>query len=403
MTDTSLDPRARQVWRAARTPLLLGLFVVLAGVLLAASADRTTRGRLDPAAVDDSGSRAVVQLLREQGVAVDVVRTAAGIRRTGPGSTVLVPFPWRLGPAQLAAVQQSDADVVVVAPGPEALAALAPDVEIIALDEPVDVLDPSCDLPAARSAGRVELGGELYRAEGAALTCYPTDAGAALVQVRAGVDTDPAGAPSSADPRPAGPPPDARTVTVLGAPDVLTNGALAEEGNAALALGLLGANPRLLWFLPGPEGPPVGQERSLGELVAPGWWWGVAQLGVAAVLVALWRARRLGPVVAEPLPVVVRSAETVEGLARLYRRAGAREHAADALRAATRARLAPLLGLGRGDQDCAAALVAAVAARTGRPTTEVDTLLYGPAPLDDRLLVELADGLDACEGEVRRS
>lgn len=392
MTGTSLAPPAGRVWRAARTPLLLGLLVVLAGVVLAATADRATRGRLDPVAVDDSGSRAVAQLLREQGVSVDVVRTASAVRGAGPGSTVLVPFPWRLGSAQLAAVRQSGADVVVVAPGPEALAALAPDVEIIALDEPVDALEPGCDLPAARSAGRAELGGELYRARGAATTCYSTDTGAALIQVASG-----------ADPRPAEAAPAARTVTVLGAPDVLTNGALAEEGNAALALGLLGANPRLLWFLPGAEGPPVGQERSLGELVAPGWLWGVAQLGVAAILVALWRARRLGPVVTEPLPVVVRSAETVEGLARLYRRAGAREHAAETLRVATRARLAPLLGLGRVDRDGAAALVAAVAARTGRPAAEVDTLLYGPAPLDDRLLVELANGLDACEEEVRRS
>lgn len=435
MTDTSLAPPAGRVWRAARTPLLLGLLVVLAGVVLAATADRTTRGRLDPAAADDSGSRAVAQLLRAQGVRVDVVRTASAIRGAGPGSTVLVPFPWRLGSAQLAAVRQSDADVVLVAPGPEALAALAPDVEIIALDEPVDVLEPSCDLPAARSAGRAELGGELYRAEGAAVICYPTETGAALVQVISGADSGPSGAPGAgadsaepppdpgtgspgapsdadpapagvppgADPRPAGAAPDVRTVTVLGAPDVLTNGVLADEGNAALVLGLLGANPRLLWFLPGPEGPPVGQERSLSELVPPGWLWGVAQLGVAVVLVALWRARRLGPVVVEPLPVVVRSAETVEGLAQLYRRAGAREHAAETLRVATRARLAPLLGLGRVDQDGAAALVAAVATRTGRTAAEVDTLLYGPAPLDDRLLVELADGLDACEEKVRRS
>jgi len=388
--------------------LFLGLLVVLAGVVLAAAADRTTRGRLDPAAADDSGSRAVAQLLRAQGVAVDVVRTVAGIRGAGTGSTVLVAFPWRLGRGQLEAVRQSGADIVAVAPGPEALAALASDVEIIALDEPVGVLEPSCDLPAARSAGRAELGGELYRARGAATTCYSTDAGAALIQVASGTDPGPAGPPSAPDPRPTGAPPAARTITVLGAPDVLTNGALAEEGNAALALGLLGTNPRLLWFLPGPEGPPVGQERSLGELVPPGWLWGMAQLGVAAVLVALWRARRLGPVVTEPLPVVVRSAETVEGLARLYRRAGAREHAAEALRGATRARLAPLLGLGRVDRDGAAALVAAVAARTGHPTAEVDTLLYGPAlygpaPLDDRLLVELADDLHACEEEMRRS
>src|SRR5919108_401243 len=96
-----------------------------------------------------------------------------------------------------------------------------------------------------------------------------------------------------------------RTVTVIGAPEILLNRALADEGNASLALALLGANPRLLWFLPRPEGPAAEGERSLGELVHPGWVWATVQLGVAAALAMLWRARRLGPVVTEPLPVVV--------------------------------------------------------------------------------------------------
>ena len=53
------------------------------------------------------------------------------------------------------------------------------------------------------------------------------------------------------------------------------------------------------------------------------------------VLLALWQARRLGPVVAERLPVVVRAAETVEGRGRLYRARRARDRAAAALRAAS--------------------------------------------------------------------
>ena len=73
-------------------------------------------------------------------------------------------------------------------------------------------------------------------------------------------------------------------------------------------------------------------------------WW----LLVVGVLLALWRGRRLGPVVTEPLPVVVRSAEVVEGHGRLYRRAGARERAAELLRAGHRDPAgAPRLGLDR--------------------------------------------------------
>jgi hypothetical protein len=135
--------------------------------------------------------------------------------------------------------------------------------------------------------------------------------------------------------------------------------------------------------------------------VPPGWVWATAQLGVAAALAMLWRARRLGPVVTEPLPVVVRSAEAVEGRARLYRRAGARGHAAQVLREASRTRLVPVLGL--PDPVEPAAVVEAVAARTGRPAEAVAALLYGSAPVDDAELVALTDELDRVETEVRQS
>jgi hypothetical protein len=63
--------------------------------------------------------------------------------------------------------------------------------------------------------------------------------------------------------------------------------------------------------------------------------------------------------------------------------------------------MAPRLGV-RHD-DAGAALVTAVAARTGRSPTDVAALLYGAEPEDDRALVALADQLDALEAEVRRT
>src|SRR5262249_58144981 len=68
------------------------------------------------------------------------------------------------------------------------------------------------------------------------------------------------------------------------------------------------------------------------------------QLGVVVVLLALWRMRRLGPLVTEPLPVVVRACETVEGHGRLYRSRRARDRAAAALRAAALGRIVTRLG-----------------------------------------------------------
>ena len=55
---------------------------------------------------------------------------------------------------------------------------------------------------------------------------------------------------------------------------------------------------------------------------------------------AFWRGRRLGPLVVENLPVVVRASETMEGRARLYQKSSARLHALDALRIGAIQRLA---------------------------------------------------------------
>ncbi|MDO3701050.1 DUF4350 domain-containing protein [Micromonospora sp. C28SCA-DRY-2] len=125
----------------------------------------------------------------------------------------------------------------------------------------------------------------------------------------------------------------------------------------------------------------------------PPWFWALlAQLALAVLFLALWRARRLGPPAAEPLPVTVRSAETVLGRARLYQRAGAREAAARTLREAALTRLLPRLNL---PADAAPDRVAgAVAARTGAEPAATEELLYGGEPETDQDLLELARALD---------
>ncbi|MGS2618912.1 DUF4350 domain-containing protein [Micromonospora sp. LZ34] len=125
----------------------------------------------------------------------------------------------------------------------------------------------------------------------------------------------------------------------------------------------------------------------------PPWFWALlAQLALAALVLALWRARRLGPPAAEPLPVTVRSAETVLGRARLYQRAGAREAAARTLREAALTRLRPRLNL---PADAPPDRVAgAVAARAGGDPAATEELLYGGEPETDQELLELARGLD---------
>jgi len=378
-------PTLRHRLRGWRGPVGVGLLVLLTALLLALLSDSGARGLLRPDATDPSGSAALAALLREQGVRVDVARTAEEAADAGPGTTLLVADPSQLDRAGRVAVAHSGADVVLVRPGPAALA-LVPGVGVTgAGPDSGDV--PGCALPAAVAAGSVDLAADAYAyrvAPTAVPAASPPPTPAAQPGVVACYTVDGA---SSLLVRPFGP----ATITLVGDTAPFTNEALVEKGNAALALRLLGEHPRVVWYLPVPIAEPG--DATLSDLVPPGWVWGAVQLAVAAVLAALWRARRLGPVVAEPLPVVVRATETTEGRARLYRRAGARDRAAAALRAETRRVLAGRLGL--APTASAAELADALAARPHTPAGRVRELLDGPAPPDDRALVALAADLDA--------
>jgi hypothetical protein len=274
--------------------------------------------------------------------------------------------------------------VVLVAPDDGSLSAVQPGTAVVGSLDTATVA-PDCTLPDAVLAGAVTSGGDSYDSDIPAPPGVPapTRCYGGTVFVR----TDAAGG---------------RQVDV-GSAATLSNHELGQQGNAALALGLLGHNPQLLWLVPGPlqAGEATDGTTPLTDLLPGRLGWALLQGTVAVALLMLWRARRLGRVVPEPLPVVIRASETVEGLGRLYRAARARGRAATSLRSATLTRLAPRLGLRRDDGT--AAMVNAVCARTGRSTTAVAELLYGPEPKDDRALVALADQLDILEAEVRRS
>ena len=180
-------------------------------------------------------------------------------------------------------------------------------------------------------------------------------------------------------------------LVVIGTGAMLTNDRLDQDGNAALGLNLLGADGSA-------ERSPVAGASRRGarqrtsrppRSCRAGCVPALLQLLLAGLLLALWRGRRLGPPVIEPLPVVVRAAEAVEGRARLYRRAQARDRAAEALRAGALARMVPRLGIDSpaGGEPPPDAVVAAVASRSGRPDAAVHAMLFGPPPADDAGLV----------------
>ncbi|WP_128381605.1 DUF4350 domain-containing protein [Streptomyces cavernae] len=390
---TSVSPTARLLWTRTRGLLLALVFLLAAAVVIAVVRSGAQHGNLDPRSADPYGSRAVAELLGDRGVSTRVVTTVDEARAAaGPDSTLLVAVPDLLTDRQQSllhtATRRSGGRTVLVAPGPPSISTLAPGVTADPTTSFNSTLSPGCSLPAAERAGRADTGGIRYRTSApGADTCYPSDGLPTLVRI-----------------------PDASEggdTVLLGAPDILLNNRLEEEGNASLALQLLGSRPHLVWYLPTLSDSAVtgSGDRSFFDLIPSGWLWGTLQLTIAVALVALWRARRLGPLVPERLPVAIRASETVEGRARLYRKATARDRAAAALRSTTRTRLAPLVGVPPAQAHAPEALLPALpAGLTGHQDGQaLHSLLFGPPPHDDAALIALADQLDALEGEVRRS
>ncbi|MFJ4813597.1 DUF4350 domain-containing protein [Streptomyces longwoodensis] len=391
LPSTSVSPTARQLWTRSRG-IALALLVLLAGAVAVATVRSGARhGELDPRSADPLGSRAVTALLADRGVTTRLVTTLAEARAaTGPDTTLLVAVPDRLTEHQQkllhSATSGSGGRTVLVAAGGWSVGTLAPGVTADPATSRDSTLDPGCDLPAARRAGPADTGGIRYTSTRPdADECYPSSRLPTLLRL-----PDAAGQGDT---------------VLLGGPDILLNERLDEQGNASLALQLLGSRRHLVWYLPsvsdttatGPE-----DEKSFLDLVPSGWLWGTLQLFVAAALAALWRARRLGPLVPERLPVAIRASETVEGRARLYRKANARDRAAAALRSTTRTRLAPLVGIPVAQAHTPEALVPALSAHLHGDGRPLHSLLFGPPPSDDAALVSLADRLDALEREVRR-
>ncbi|RIS95589.1 DUF4350 domain-containing protein, partial [Mycobacteroides abscessus] len=140
---------------------------------------------------------------------------------------------------------------------------------------------------------------------------------------------------------------------------------------------------------------------SMGDLIPDQVNMAIWQLCIVVLLLAIWRGRRLGPVIAEKLPVIVRASETTEGRGRLYRSRRARDLASESLREAATYRIVRRLGL---PVDGAPQVVTAtIAQRIGRDPTEVHHVLFGPAPSDDQQLTNLTQQLDVLERQVRES
>jgi hypothetical protein len=369
---------------------LIVVWLLLASTLAVTVLNPDGRGNtddLDPANPGFTGARGLAHVLSDHGVGVSVVRSQRELldQTVDDATTVVVTGTNHLsGRTAKAALTHSASAASMVL--------LAPDQEVVkGMGLPVDShltgltnIAAGCAIAMVGKDFRLARAGLAYTptASGSgATTCFPdkADGGGAMVSL----------------PAAAGRPP----VILLGEDSLISNGAILDSDNAAIALRLFGQTNRLIWYVPSLADIAASERTS--RSIAPSWFEPGLALATSAVLfLCLWRGRRLGRLVTEPLPVIVRAVETTESRGRMYRKSRDRTRALAVLQLATRRRLAAYLGL--SPASAISSVAAAAAAVSGRNYQDVLELLNSPSAHDDSSLLELANTLAALEKEVRR-
>ena len=359
----------------------VALVVGVALVVVVAGRGAEEGNPLDPASAGPLGTKGLVEVLRELG---GEVRVSAD--RPGPGTETALLLSDDLTPERRQGLVDwvGRGGTLVVADPSSGVTEVtqAGSTGIGLLDAEIE---RRCDVAALAGVGRVAApGGVVFEvpegggaAPGGVRACFPRNDGAwLLVQPLGG-----------------------GTVVRLGGASVLVNQELGEADNAVLLASLLvpteGTAVQVLQ-------PPLpgGGNAGLTDLIAPRVRLALWQLVVAFVLLALWRARRLGRPVAEPQPVQLPGAELVVAVGNLLQRAKGRGQAAGLLTDDLRRSLAERLGM---PPSAPADQVAdAVAARTGIPRERALRTLTGSTPRDEAELVALSQAIDTVRREVIR-
>ncbi len=350
----------------------IGLIVMTVGVVLGLGPPEGFP--LDPDSATGDGLLGVVELLGELDVEVEVSTSTPGDTST----RVFVPVDQMPADrrAELVAFAEEGGTVVVAgeSPGIHGLDTLD--------GSPVDALGRT---PRAADCDALAPIGEVLHNQWTplevpdeALACFPVgEFGAWLVAVPTG----------------------SGSIVALGSAQPFTNALLDEADNAVLAAMLLGPEPGdRLRIVPRGE---VGEgDTALTDLIPDGVIRAAWLLLLAVIATVLWRARRLGPPVAERLPPVLPSAELARSVADLLQRAGDRAAAAARIREDVRHEARHALRLPAATPSTR--LVELIAQRSGVDESDARSVLIDAPVERDRELTELAAAASRVRSGLRR-
>ena len=394
---------AARWWQKHKFWLLCSIaFVALSvvGVVLG-SGGTGTGGTLSITNPAPAGAQAAVSVLRQQGVEVtateSLAETKAALQNNGQGnSTVLLYDPRNLLSREQAvdlavAVQESHGKLLAIAPSPLTVNGLSPELSAAGTAAGTPSAEAGCTNPDALAAGSIDGGAPAWGASASSVTTT-------LMLFKGTENCFALPGKNSADGSYLAYNSDG-SIAALGNPGIVINQNLPSRGNAALTFRLLGGTPELLWYTASLKDIPVAEQPQTLSDFTPEWIFPAsAWLLLVGVLAMVWRGRRHGPLVSEPLPVVVKASETLAGRARLYQSAKAVDTAAETLRMATLNRLAHTLRLGHSADP--AAVVDAASTYTGRNRALVEELLRGTTPTTEKDMLSMAVELTALEEEV---
>lgn len=381
---TVVTPRIRTTLTRALFWIITALFLLSVALVSLNLVGTAVDGPpLDPTSPRESGTLALAEVLRQQGVDVIVTtglsETRTALAEASESTLFLTNFDGFLTDQQIADTSDLAPTVIIAGPGITELLAVAP--EVANAGTRVGTVPAQCPSPLVSQAPEISAGPSSLRIidnESGAVGCYGNDElGFGLISIDRG----------------------STHLVLLAATNALTNGAITTADNAAFALRLLGHNDTLVWYTPSFDDlSDAGGIKTYDEL-SPDWVTPVVWLIVLTLLTAaIWRGRRFGPLVIEKLPVTVRSNETMQGRARLYEKTAARLHTLDSLRIGSIRRLATLCGM--ASTASIDDVINRISPLIDQPVAQLRQLLVDARPTNDSELLSFSDELLALEQRV---